>query len=107
MLVFNLTNQPLVFRKRTIPPEGSFDFKDMTFVPGRDKALEQAGVLSFGSRPKGWKSAKAVPAPVTLVTLPPVMLIDPVTVKEAVLEAPREEVKVEEKVDFGVKKKKF
>ncbi len=97
MLVFNLTNRPLVYRKRTIPPEGSFDFKDLEHVPARDKALEQAGVLSFGSRPKAKKPAKAVLPPVAApVVLPP----QPVVYK---LEA-FEELKVEEKVE---KKKKF
>ena len=61
MLVFNLTNQPIVYRNRTIPAEGSFDYQDMSFVPDRDKALAQAKVLAFGSRPSTWLSSQPAP----------------------------------------------
>lgn len=54
MLVYNLTSQPLVYRGRTRPPEGSYDFKDMTWVPDRDAALQESGLLAFGALPYGW-----------------------------------------------------
>lgn len=60
MLVFNLTHSPISFRKRVIPPNGgSLEFPELNeFIPDRDKALEKAKVLSFGSLPKWWVSKK-------------------------------------------------
>lgn len=103
MLVYNLTTHPIVYRDRTLSPEGSFDFKDMKFIPERDQALVKAGVLSFGSRPKGWKPFK--PAPPAAIPVPTAV---PVVQKAKAVETlSAEEVAVEEKVDFGVKKKKY
>lgn len=64
MKVFNLTEQYVDYRKKTLPPFGSLDY-DMDFIPDRDLGLQKAGVLAFGALPKGWtKPAPPMPAPV-------------------------------------------
>lgn len=108
MLVFNLTNKPIVYRNRTIPAEGSFDYKDMGFVPDRDKALAKAKILAFGSRPPLWQSAE--PAPMT--TADAVALAASrakVAPKPLPQEAVPEFIRVEgeDKFDGNPKKKKF
>jgi hypothetical protein len=60
MLVYNLTEQPLTYRKRSIPANGgSFNFRDLRVVPLRDQKLAQGpnAVLAFGSLP-AWYLAK-------------------------------------------------
>lgn len=100
MLVFNLTDRPIAYRNRTIPPEGQFDFKDMDFVPDRDKALEKSKILSFGSRPSWWRSSK--PAALTVAQ------VEAATPKTASLEVASfsTEVQLEERVELGYSKKK-
>lgn len=101
MLVFNLTDRPIAYRNRTIPPEGQFDFKDMEFVPDRDKALEKSKILSFGSRPSWWRSSKPSALTVAQVEATKVR-----PVEAAIVLPVTDEVAVEEKVEFGFHKKK-
>jgi myo-inositol catabolism protein IolC len=57
MKVFNLTEKALVYRRRTIPPNGgSFDFLDLRVIPLRDQKLAQGtkAVLAFGTLPEWW-----------------------------------------------------
>jgi hypothetical protein len=55
MLVFNLTRGPVKYRRVQLPPNGgSFNFKDMTYVPTRDRKLVMAKVLAFGALPQWW-----------------------------------------------------
>ena len=69
MLVYNLLNQPLDFKGRTIPPNGgSVDFPGLAFIPDRDRELEKGRVLAFGSLPYWWlqqQAAKNSSVPVT------------------------------------------
>jgi hypothetical protein len=52
MLVFNISNEDLVYRGRTIRANGgSHDFRDLTFVPPRDLANRR---LAFDQLPTGW-----------------------------------------------------
>lgn len=73
MKVFNLTEQYVDYRKKTLPPYGSLDY-DMDFIPNRDQELQKAGVLSFGSLPPGWSR----PMPVVDLPLPAVPVEAPV-----------------------------
>lgn len=60
MFVYNLTQSPVVYKGKPIPPNGgSLEFRDMDFIPTRDRELETAKVLSFGSLPRWWKSKTA------------------------------------------------
>jgi hypothetical protein len=60
MLVYNLTQRPVVYKGKPIPPDGgSLEFGDMDFIPTRDRDLETAKILSFGSLPRWWTAAKA------------------------------------------------
>jgi hypothetical protein len=65
MLVFNLTKNALVYRRRTLPPNGgSFNFLDLRVIPLRDQKLAQGpkAILSFGSLPAWFKTQKAAEA---------------------------------------------
>ena len=57
MKVFNLTSHPLDFHGRIIAPNGgSLDYPELdTFLPSRDKRLEEQRILSFGFLPTWWK----------------------------------------------------
>src|SRR4051812_48211462 len=72
MRVFNLADKQLVYKGKTIPPNGgSAEFPDVAFLHERDTSNH---CLAFGSLPKGWKpkgmveaelvASKAGPAPV-------------------------------------------
>ena len=55
MLVFNLTDRALDYRGIKLKANGgSYNYRDMTFVPDRDLALVQSKVLSFGALPQWW-----------------------------------------------------
>ena len=57
MLVFNLTDKTLVYRRRTLTPNGgSFNFLDLRVVPLRDQKLAQGknAILAFGTLPPSW-----------------------------------------------------
>jgi hypothetical protein len=58
--VYNLTDQPLEYRGRTLPPlGGSFDFQELdSFVPDRDKELAKNKVVSFDTLPQWWKDQR-------------------------------------------------
>lgn len=104
MRVFNLTDQPLMYGGRTIPPYGSEEVS-LDFIPNRDLALQKAGVLSFGSLPRGW--AKPSPKPEPTVSSLPVVVVD--TPKTEAVEPPVTEkldLAVLEKLDSSFKKKK-
>jgi len=64
MRVYNLTSDPLAFRSKVIPANGgSVEVLELDlFIPAREKALSQAGVISFGSLPSTWRP-KVVPPP--------------------------------------------
>jgi hypothetical protein len=69
MRVYNLSERELVYKSKTIPPNGgSAEFPGLSFIPDRDKANK---CLAFGSLPRGWK-AKTVPVVVVKPVLPPV-----------------------------------
>ena len=58
MLVFNLTQKDLIYRGRSIPPNGgslNYPELDKGQVPARDRKLEKAHVLAFGILPFWWK----------------------------------------------------
>lgn len=60
--VFNLTEKPITYRKRVIPPNGgSFTFLDLRKIPARDQALAKGtnAVLAFGSLPAWWLAKQA------------------------------------------------
>ena len=60
MFVYNLTQGPVVYRGKPIPPNGgSLEFRDMDFIPTRDRELETAKILAFGSLPRWWVAARA------------------------------------------------
>lgn len=101
MRVFNLTDQPLVYGGRTISPYGSEEVS-IDFIPNRDLALQKAGVLSFGSLPKGWSKPRPKPDPA-----PPVVPVE--APKTEAVEPPvpeRLDSAVLEKLDPSFKKKK-
>jgi len=62
--VFNLTNKPLSFHRKVIPPNGgSVVIPELeAFVPTRDRKLETKGVLAFGKMPANWKAVPVVKA---------------------------------------------
>lgn len=63
MKVYNLTNKHLDYRGKTMGPYGMSDHPDLKFVPNRDLAMAEAGMLAFGSLPKGWSRPAPVPEP--------------------------------------------
>jgi len=73
MFVFNLTQHDVVYKGKKIPPNGgSLEFRDMDFIPTRDRELEAAKVLSFGALPRWWTSARAAKTvPMTAVVIKP------------------------------------
>lgn len=72
MLVFNLTTANIVYRRRSISPNGeSLDFPDLSFIPDRDRLLEKQGILAFGSLPKDFQTRQAV-EPALAADLPPI-----------------------------------
>lgn len=94
MRVFNLTDQSLVYGGRTIAPYGSEEVA-IDFIPNRDLALQKAGVLSFGSLPKGWTKPQPKPSPLEN----PQVVKEVVAAFKAALDAPsmaRSAFKVEE-----------
>jgi hypothetical protein len=89
MRVYNLTDKVLDFRGKKISPKGgSMEYGDLTYIPTRDRALEVAGIISIGSLPEGWKKEPEV--------LP----------EESQKVEAREEVKVESKLQYGLKQLK-
>jgi hypothetical protein len=57
MLVFNLTEQVLTYRRRALAANGgSFNFLDLRRIPARDQALAKGphAVLAFGKLPDWW-----------------------------------------------------
>lgn len=61
MRVFNLTEKPLDYRGRTIPPDGGYlDFPDMDFIPDRDLRLQQERILSFGRLPHWFETQRRI-----------------------------------------------
>jgi len=59
MLVFNLTDRALDYRGIKLKANGgSYNYRDMTFVPDRDLALAESKVLSFGALPQWWIDAR-------------------------------------------------
>jgi hypothetical protein len=100
MRVFNLTEKALVYRRRTLPPNGgSFDFLDLRIVPLRDQklAIGPNAVLAFGNLPDWWlmnrqqklaDQKKAQDAAAALVAQPSKMAAEPSKKMEAKAEAP-------------------
>jgi hypothetical protein len=75
MLIYNLTEQVLEYRGRLIPPHGGFIDLPLTFIPDRDRKLEEAKKMAFGRLPKWWhleQELKTVlpPAPPPRKSLP-------------------------------------
>ncbi len=105
MKVFNLTDQRVDYKGRTIAPYGSETY-DLTFIPDRDRALEKAKILAFGALPKGWRK----PAPLIEVVKVPVAVQQVEKPAEKAVEklviAVADEVKVEEKQEFFRKNKR-
>lgn len=102
MRVYNLTTKDMEYRKKRIPPNGGFkDFPGLTFISDRDRALEKAGVIAFGSLPKYWKPKKSVP----------VKVVAPVekkqeSAKASIVEVLTDKTVTEEELSFSYKKEK-
>lgn len=67
MLVFNLTDKGVVYKGKHIPPNGgSVEISNLSFIPNRDLALQDAKVLAFGQLPKWWiaKTSRQVESPI-------------------------------------------
>lgn len=92
MKVFNLTDRDIDYRGRLLGPYQSADY-DIGFLPDRDLALQKAGVLAFGSLPKGWVKPAPKPEPVA----PLAVQAKPVAPKTVA--APVSEVKVADAVE--------
>lgn len=61
MRVFNLTEKPLDYRGRTLPPSGGFlDFPDMAFIPDRDMRLQTEKVVAFGRLPTWFETRQRI-----------------------------------------------
>lgn len=88
MLIFNLTQQPIEYRGRTIPPNGGSIDLPLTFVPDRDRKLEEAKKLSFGRLPGWWHLEQQMKT-----VLPPVAPAPRKTVRVADEPAVAEQVK--------------
>lgn len=86
MLVFNLTDFPLIYRNRTLPANGgSYDFPELGLpLSDRDSKLVFKKVISIGALPKWFKRESKVEAVQTLpVVLPKEPVLDhTVTVEE-------------------------
>jgi hypothetical protein len=107
MKVFNLTDKELDYRGKHLGPYKSMEFPEITFIPDRDKALAQGGVLAFGQLPKGWakpEPVKEVPAPKPAPKAPP-LVVKPAVVEVKVADAVVVEPKAVEEKDWKNKKK--
>lgn len=55
MLVFNLSEKALDYRGIKLKANGgSYNYRDMTFVPDRDLELAKSKILAFGALPQWW-----------------------------------------------------
>lgn len=110
MRVFNLTDQRVDYKGRTLPPYGSEEF-DLSFIPDRDRGLEKAKILAFGALPKNWHRPKPPPEPVPAKMVAERTPEKTVQVwaaeKLEVAEEAKVEPKVEEKQEFFKKNKKY
>ena len=63
MRVFNLTQNPVDFHGKLIPPDGgSLDFPDLDkFIPNADKRLEKDGMIALGYLPASWEMRNRTP----------------------------------------------
>jgi len=91
--VFNLTDKHVDYRGRTMPGYGMSEHADLKHVPDRDLALQDAGILAFGSLPKGWSKPEPVPEPTP----------DELAMKEVPAKKASDVVKLEETVKVEVK----
>jgi hypothetical protein len=96
MRVYNLTEKPLDYRGKMLPPNGgSLEFPELdVFIPTRDRALEEKRFVAFGSLPVWW--AKTQEAPPVSKPEPQVAL--------KVIESREEETRVYDKRVVGSKK---
>ena len=70
MRVYNLSQGEITYKGKKIPPNGgSAEFQDLTFIPNRDLALQDAKILAFGSLPKWWKVEQALKATVPVAAV--------------------------------------
>ena len=100
MRVFNLTSETKIYKGKPIPPDGgSADFPTLSFIPNRDRELEQKKVLAFGALPAWFVREKAVrqaalaPKPVSAVVsvkVADVVAVEDRVVMEATPEPPTE-----------------
>lgn len=97
MKVFNLTDKPIAYRHKTLAAYASSDF-DITNVSDRDLALQKAGLLAFGSLPRGWKKPEPIPVP------KPVPAVAEVVVVSEKLSLGLKELPKEEKSDWKKKR---
>jgi len=115
MMVYNLTESPIVYKGKTILPKKGAEFADLLAVPARDQALEKAKLLAFGALPAWWVNAQPKPMTVSQVAKlqkkpEPAKTELPKTdvpKTEAVLESKLfEDVRVDDKTEMSFKKKK-
>lgn len=105
MRVFNLTPKPLDYRGVQLAANGgSHDFRDMAFVPNRDRALVEKKILSFGNLPQWFLDERALRAFHTQKAME--AAIAPKHVRQAILptEAPAREATEEAEPNFKKKK---
>lgn len=105
MRVFNLTDQTLVYGGRSIAPYGSEEVA-IDFIPNRDLALQKAGVLSFGSLPKGWSKPEPKPDPKPINLYADTVQVVSSAVSLSVKETQAEETLPSDKFETSFKKKK-
>lgn len=91
MRVYNLTDKHIDYRGKTMTPYGSSDHPDLKHVPGRDLAMAEAGMLAFGSLPKGWSKPE------------PVVIPEPVVEKKEEVKKAADVVKLDETVKVEMK----
>jgi hypothetical protein len=86
MQVYNLTERPIDFHGRTIPPNGgSVSFPELdSFIPDRDQELERARVLSFGHVPEWWKNEQRLKANFAKPAVVVKRLVEDIAVEETV-----------------------
>lgn len=121
MMVFNLTNRILDFHGRHIDPNGgSVEIEELdSFIPDRDRKLEAAKMVSFGSLPSWFRAKmekdrgarmKRVPKvkAVTQASAPkaPVVAPAPAKIVSPVLTVPAEPAKEAPKADQATDSKK-
>jgi len=87
MRVYNLTDQILAFRKKTLAPNGGYEeFPELDgFIPDRDRELATKKVIAFRELPTWWKNQRALEKHRKIVPAQAPVAVEPSAVESSAL----------------------